>query len=80
MSEKDEIRAYRVVVEDSWLDIENFHTIKAQSEEEAVQRFEEEYDRGDGTQEVVDVTLAYSLNADAMRRLIGAENLENFDL
>lgn len=80
MSQTDRIRAFRVVIEDEWLDIENFYTIKADSEEEAEQKFKDNHARGDGTQEVVSVEEAYSLNADTMRRLIGTENLENFDL
>lgn len=80
MSETDEIKAFRVVIEDQWLEVENFYTIKADSEEDAIDKFEENHARGDGTQEIINVEEAYSLNADAMRRLIGAENLENFDL
>lgn len=80
MSETDEIKAFRVVIEDQWLEVKNFYTIKADSEEDAVDKFQENHARDDGTQEIINVEEAYSLNADAMRRLIGAENLENFDL
>ena len=80
MAENNEIKAFRVVIEDQWLEVQNFYTIKADSEEDAVDKFQENHARGDGTQEITSVEEAYCLNADAMRRLIGADKLENFDL
>lgn len=70
MSETDEIiTAYSVVFNDEWLGIEDFRTIRAESEEEARSTFEEEYAE-EGRHEVVEVEEAYQLNKTKVDNLL----------
>lgn len=78
MTENKTLSGYRIVVKDDWLDIENFRTIEALSEEEAVDIFNERHRRGDGSKEIVDIEVVYSFDVDTVDRLIGIETLNYF--
>lgn len=78
MSENNVVSSYRVEVEDKWLDIHNFQTVRADSEDHAIEIFNENYGRADNTQKITNVEEIYSIDLEKLDNLFGLDSLNNF--
>lgn len=67
MSES-EIKAYHVEYEDNWLGVTDFATIKAENEENAREKFNQNH-RRDDNQDITSVEVAYSISIDKIQML-----------
>lgn len=70
MSENTVVRAFNVQFYDSYLEIDDFDTVNAESEEEARSKFLEERDDED-RYSIEEVTQAYELDKSKIERLLG---------
>lgn len=69
MTESNIVRAYNVRYTDEFLGVDDFRTIRADNEEDALQTFNEEYAEDD-RHEVNEVELAYELDQGKIEDLI----------
>lgn len=63
------VRAFTVRYEDQWLEVDDFKTIKASDEDEARERFRDEYLEEDRA-EITEVEEAYELNKTRVQELM----------
>lgn len=69
MTESNIVRAYNVEYRDQFLEVDDFRTVRASSEDEALEVFNEEYAEED-RHEVENVELAYELDQTKVEELI----------
>lgn len=71
MSEKEnKVQSFNVEFYDSWLEVEDFTVVSAESEEDARETFLEEHDEED-RREVRNVELAYDVNKSKVDEIVG---------
>ena len=70
MSEANIVRAYNVTYEDEFLGVEDFMTIRASDEDEALDIFDQEYVDDEDRYEIKEVEVAYELNQGKIEDLI----------
>lgn len=70
MTETEIVRSFRVEYYDEYLEVDDFQTINAESEEDARSIFEDQYN-GDDQYEVTNVEKAYELNKTKIEDLLG---------
>jgi hypothetical protein len=71
MSENQVVRAYNVQFYDSHLEVDDFNTINADSEEDARNKLLDERDGGEDRYTIQEVTEAYVLDKTKIERLLG---------
>lgn len=64
---KQQIKAYNIIYHDDFIGNEDFKTIRASSEDEAIDKFEEDVEE---SYEIKDVELAYVLDSSSINDLV----------
>ena len=64
------VRAYNVMYEDEFLGVEDYRTIRASDEDEALDIFDQEYVDDEDRYEIKEVEVAYELNQGKIEDLI----------
>lgn len=71
MTEDNIVTVFDVEYYDEWLEIEDFKTIRADTEDEALDEFEEEYVDNEDRYDVQSVEESYTLNKTRVEDLLG---------